>query len=262
MTIDGHESLAGRTAIVTGGGTGVGRETSLLLAQQGCQVVVNYSRSREEAEVTARDVEALGVRAIPVQADVADDRACRHMIERTANEFGGIDILINNAGTTDFIKHDDLDKAQAEVWHRLYAVNVIGPFQCIRAARPHLAAAGGQVVNIASTAGITAMGSSIPYCASKAALINMTQSLARALAPEIRVNAIAPGFITGRWLESGLGPAYPAVKEAVANRSPMKRVSDPIDIARAVMSLIMGSTQVTGQTLICDGGMMLGSSSL
>jgi 3-oxoacyl-[acyl-carrier protein] reductase len=254
--------VEGKVAIVTGGGTGVGRETSLLLARRGCHVAINYSRSKQEAEDTGHDVESTGVRCVVVQADVADDGACQRLVKQAVDRFGRLDILVNNAGRTEFIRHLDLESVSTEIWERIFAVNVIGPFQCVRAAKQALTTARGEIVNVASTAGINAIGSSIPYCASKAALINMTMSLARALAPHVRVNAVAPGFITGRWLQNGLGPAYERVRTAVESRVPLGRVCDPLDVAEAILGFIEGSDLVTGQILICDGGMTLGSSEL
>jgi len=251
--------LEGKAAIVTGGGTGVGRATALLLAQQGCSVLVNYSKSRDEAEQTAAELEKLGARALAVQADVSDDDACVRMVEEAVKAFGRVDILLNNAGTTKFVVANRLEQILDEDWQRIFAVNVVGPFHCARAVKePMLAGGGGQIVNISSVAAFAAKGSSIPYAASKAAVNNLTIALARALAPKIRVNAIAPGFITGRWLEQGLGDAYEGAKQTVAAMCPLERVSDPEDIAQAVMSLVTGSSMVTGQILVCDGGMLLG----
>jgi len=252
--------LQGKAAIVTGSATGVGRETALALAQKGCHVLVNYSRSEAEAEATRAAVEALGVRSIAFRADVADDAACRAMVAAAREAFGRLDVLVNNAGTTSFIDHADLEAVGADDWARIMAVNVQGPFQCIRAAREALAAdGGGAVVNVSSTASLNAQGSSIPYCASKAALNNLTRSLARTLAPHIRVNAVAPGFITGRWLKEGLGEAtYEALKERQTRRSPLQRVCDPKDVADAILSLIGGSDLVTGQILPVEGGFLLG----
>ena len=251
--------LAGKAAIVTGGGTGVGRATALELAAQGCAVLVNYSKSRDEAEQTAGEIEKAGAKAVAVQANVADDDACRRMVDTAVKAFGRVDVLVNNAGTTKFVAADMLDEIEDEDWQRIYAVNVIGPFHCIRAVKePMLAGGGGQIVNVSSVAAFAAKGSSIPYFASKAALNNLTVALARVLAPKIRVNAVAPGFITGRWLEQGLGEDYETAKQAVAAMCPLERVSDPDDIARAIMSLVTGSPMVTGQILVCDGGMLIG----
>lgn len=251
--------LAGKAAIITGGGTGVGRATALRLAQQGCSVLINYSKSKDEAEQTAAEVSALGARALTYQADVADDDACRAMVAAAVQAFGRVDILMNNAGTTRFVLAADMEKVTDEDWQRIYAVNVIGAFHCARAVKePMLAAGGGQIINITSVAGFAGKGSSIPYAASKAALNNLTIALARSLAPHIRVNAVAPGFITGRWLEQGFGDAYEGVKRTVARSCPLEKVSDPDDVAAAVMSLLTGSAMVTGQILVCDGGMLIG----
>jgi NAD(P)-dependent dehydrogenase (short-subunit alcohol dehydrogenase family) len=251
--------LAGKAAIVTGGGTGVGRATALALAERGCHVLVNYSRSAAEAEDTAREVRARGVRGVALRADVADDAACREMAERAVAEFGRLDVLVNNAGTTSFIPHGELEKVTSEDWDRILSVNLIGPFQCVRAARAALERdGGGVVVNVSSVAGVVGTGSSIPYCASKAGLNILTVMLARSLGPKIRVNAVAPGFITGRWLREGLGePIYEAMKKGLEGRTPLQRVCDPEDVRDAILSLIEGSDLVTGQVLVVDGGMTI-----
>ena len=247
--------VEGKAAIVTGGGTGVGRATALKLGRLGCSVLVNYRSSRDEAQQTAGDVGALGVKAVAFRADVADDAACRATVEAALEAFGRLDVLVNNAGTTRFIAHTDLDAVRADDWDQIMAVNLRGPFQCARAARAALAAdGGGEIVNVSSVAGIRAVGSSIPYCASKAALNNLTLTLARSLAPEIRVNAVAPSFITGRWLEEGLGAAYEPLKAAFEEKAPLGRVCDPDDVADAIVSLVTGSDLVTGQILACEGG--------
>lgn len=247
----------GKAAVVTGAGTGVGRATALDLARKGCSVLINYSRSKDDAERTAAEVSALGVKGIAVQADVADDAACRAMVEQATAEFGRLDILVNNAGTTSFIKHDDLEGATTDVWERILAVNLIGPFQCARAARSALKASGnGEIVNISSVAGIAAMGSSIPYCASKGALNNLTVSLARVFAPEVRVNAIAPGLITGRWLREGIGEAYDETIENAKKNVLLKKVCEPEDVAAAIMALIEGPDLMTGQIIPLEGGLL------
>jgi 3-oxoacyl-[acyl-carrier protein] reductase len=252
-------NVDGKAAIVTGGGTGVGRATALELARRGCSVLVNYSRSRAEAEQTAAEVAAIGVRGQSIEADVADDTACRRMVDTALREFGRLDILVNNAGTTRFIPHDQLEEVNEADWDRIMSVNLRGPFQCSRAAAAAIRAGGGEgeIVNVASVAGIAATGSSIPYCASKAALLNMTVALARVLAPKIRVNAVAPGFIDGRWLRAGLGAAYDAVVKSFEEKLPLGRVCQPEDVAAAIVSLITGSDTVTGQTIVCDSGMLI-----
>ncbi len=250
--------LDGKAAIVTGAGTGVGRATALALAARGCAVLVNYSRSREGAERTAAEVARLGVRALPFRADVADDAACRAMVEAASREFGRLDVLVNNAGTTVFVPHADLEGVASDAWERLFAVNLRGPFQCARAARPAIeASGGGEIVNVSSVAGISGTGSSIPYCASKAALNNLTVTLARALAPRIRVNAVAPGFIEGEWLRQGLGQSYEAAKQFFEQRAPLKRVCTPEDVAAAILALVTGPDLVTGAVLPCEGGMLI-----
>jgi 3-oxoacyl-[acyl-carrier protein] reductase len=250
--------LAGKGAIVTGGGTGVGRATALALAERGCHVVVNYSKSAAEAEATAAEVRARGVKGAAVRADVADDAACRALVERAVGELGRLDVLVNNAGTTSFIPHGELERVTDADWDRILAVNLKGPFQCVRAAREALARdEGGVVVNVSSVAGVIGTGSSIPYCASKAALNIVTVILARTLGPRIRVNAVAPGFITGRWLRDGLGePVYEALKRGLEQRVPLQRVCEPEDVRDAILALIE-TDLVTGQVLPVDGGMTI-----
>ncbi len=247
-----------KVAIVTGGGTGVGRATALALAKLGCSVVVTYSRSRDEADATVSEITALGVRSFAFQGDVADDAACRSLVAQTASTLGRIDVLVNCAGTTEFIAFPDLEAVSDETWLRLYHVNVVGAFHCARAVRePMLAAGGGVIINVSSVAAQLAQGSSIPYCCTKAALDNLTVSLARTLAPQIRVNGVAPGFIAGRWTQAGLGPRYDGIKEAYEKTLPLGRVCHPEDIAEGIVSLITGSSLVTGQTLTVDAGMMI-----
>ncbi len=247
----------GAAAIVTGGGTGVGRATALRLAARGCAVALNYRVSRDEAEATVSELRDLGVSALALEADVSSDADCRRLVETTAGEFGRLDYLVNNAGTTRFIDHDDLESVETEDWERIFAVNLRGPFQCARAARPHLERSAGAIVNVTSIAGIAAIGSSIPYAASKAALNNLTVFLARVLAPRVRVNAIAPGFIAGRWLERGLGASYSETMQSAAAATPLGRVCEPDDVAAAIVSVLSGSAMVTGQVLVCDGGSLV-----
>ncbi len=252
-------NLDGKAAIVTGGGTGVGRATALRLAERGCSVLVNYSRSQEAAEEVAEQVRARGVAGVAVQGDVAVDADCRALVKRAVADFGQLDVLVNNAGTTAFVPHAELDKVTDEHWSRILDVNLKGPFQCARAAKAALEAGeGGAVVNVSSVAGVVGTGSSIPYCASKAGLNILTVILARVLGPKVRVNAVAPGFIDGEWLRQGLGPAYDAIKGAMEARSPLGKVCTPEDVRDAILSLLEGSDLVTGQVLLCDGGMTIG----
>jgi 3-oxoacyl-[acyl-carrier protein] reductase len=250
--------LKGQVALITGASRGVGRATAQALAGLGCDIVINFQKSAEEADETVGLVRDWGVRAICLQADTADDDACRKMIEATVKQLGRLDILINNAATTRFVPHNDLEALTTELWDRIFAVNVRGAFQCTRAARPHLERSGqGNVINISSIAGLNGTGSSIPYCASKAALIVMTQSLARALAPKIRVNSVAPGFIETRWTQEGLGSNYAAMVDSIKQRVPLGKVCQPEDVAEAIVSLLIGSRMITGQTIVCDGGALL-----
>ena len=245
-------------AIITGGGTGVGQATSKQLAQQGWAVVVNYSRSKADAEGTVAEIVAAGGQAIAVQADVAQDADCRNLVAQTVKTYGRVDLLVNCAGTTEFIPFPELDLATDEVWQRLYQVNVIGPFHCARAVQEAmLASGGGQIINVSSVAAQLGQGSSIPYCCTKAALDNLTVSLARTLAPHIRVNGIAPGFIAGRWTQAGLGDRYDSFVAAYEKTLPLGKVCTPDGIAAGILSLVNGSSLVTGQTLTVDGGMMI-----
>ena len=251
-------STRNSVAIITGGGTGVGAATSKQLAQLGWSVVVNYSRSKSEAEATVAEIVAAGGTAMAVQADVADDAACRALVARTLAAYTRVDLLVNCAGTTDFIPFPELDQVTDEVWQRLYQVNVVGPFHCARAVKDALlASGGGQIINVSSVAAQLGQGSSIPYCCTKAALDNLTVSLARTLAPLIRVNGVAPGFIAGRWTQGGLGDRYDGFVAAYEKTLPLGKVCTPDDIAAGIVSLVTGSQLVTGQTLTVDGGMMV-----
>ncbi|HSM66438.1 MAG TPA: SDR family NAD(P)-dependent oxidoreductase [Ilumatobacteraceae bacterium] len=247
--------LSGKAAIVTGAGTGVGRATALALAAAGCDVVVNYSRSEAAAEAVAAEAAETGVRAIAVQANVADDGDCRRLVEAATEAFGRLDVLVNNAGTTSFIPHDDLEAVTAETWQSILGVNLIGPFQMARAAATALKAdGGGQIVNISSVAGVYGTGSSIPYCASKAGLNNLTVTLARVMGPEVQVNTVCPGFIDGSWLQEGFGDAFDAIKQAVVDRTLLDAVCTPDDVKDAVFGFLLGSKLTTGEILVVDGG--------
>jgi 3-oxoacyl-[acyl-carrier protein] reductase len=218
-------------------------------AQLGYAVVVNYSKSEAEAIETAQLVEASGVPALLCKATVADEGQVKQMIARTAATFGRLDVLVNNAGMTHFVAHTDLDALTDAVWDEIFQVNLKGAFYCIRAAMPLLKAVKGNVVNVSSVAGLTGMGSSIPYAASKAAMNCMTQSLARAFGPDVRVNAVAPGPILTRWLEG-----REAHVQKFLELAPLGRAATPDDIADTVVYLATGTTLTTGQVLVVDGG--------
>lgn len=250
--------LQGKAAIVTGSATGVGRATALKLAQRGCDVLINCSKNQAAADGVCDEVRALGVRSEVVRANVADDAECRKLAAAALKAFGRIDVLVNNAGTTRFIAHNDLEAVKDEDWDLMMGVNLRGPFQCIRACREALQANGqGNIVNVSSIAGLRAIGSSVPYCASKAALNNLTLSMARVLAPKVRVNAVAPAFIEGDWLKAGLGDAYDKTKQYWESKAVLGKVCTPDDVADAVLSLIEGSELVTGQIIPIEGGQML-----
>ena len=254
----GFVNLTDKCALITGGSRGVGAATARLLAAEGCHVAINYRASADEAKQLGEELRAAGTRVILVAGDVARDEDCRRIVSATVSEFGRLDILVNNAGTTRFIDFPDLEAVTDEVWDAILGTNVKGVFQCARAAAPHLKASGdGVIINVASIAAFVGAGSSIPYCASKAAVVNLTTSLARTLCPEVRVNGVAPGVIEGEWLRRGLGDAFESVIAAKSAEAPLGKVSQPADIATAILGLIRADL-ITGQTLTIDGGASLG----
>ncbi|HHV64248.1 MAG TPA: SDR family oxidoreductase [Peptococcaceae bacterium] len=241
--------LENKVALITGGGTGIGRAVALRLAKEKVHIAINYSRSEQDALATKKDVEALGVKCKIYKANVALDREVREMIAQVVKDFGGLDILVNNAGTTRFVKHADLEGMKDEYWDEIFAVNVKGLFFCCRAAVPELKKTKGVIVNITSIAGLTGLGSSIAYAASKAAAISVTKSLARVCAPEVRVISVAPGVVITRWVEGQDDHI-----ERLAGTTPMKRVAVPEDVAEVVYGVIAHAGFVTGQTIVVDGG--------
>jgi NAD(P)-dependent dehydrogenase (short-subunit alcohol dehydrogenase family) len=252
----------GKVMLVTGGATGLGAAIAIGAASRGAKaVVVNYARSAKEAEATAAAVRAAGAEAVIAQGDVAEDSDCTR-IAQAAERFGRLDCLVNNAGITKHMAHAKLDGLSKEDFLRLYAVNVVGPFQMIRACRPLLEKAEGQasVVMTSSLAGVSGIGSSVAYAASKGALNTMTLSLARALAPKIRVNAICPGFMDTRWFSDAFGAEQLAkIRDNVQKSTPLQVVSTAEDIADAALFLASdASRRITGETLVADAGMHLG----
>lgn len=248
--------IKGGVAIVTGSATGIGAATAILLARKGARVLVNYSTSREAAEATVASCRDAGSEATAAQGDVSLDGDCRRLVAEAVARWGRLDYLVNNAGTTKYVAHADLEGLDAEDFQRLYAVNVIGAFQMARAAAPHLREAGdAAIVNVSSTASLSGTGSSIAYAASKAALNTLTMSLARALAPEIRVNAVCPGFVKTRWVEQGIGAeAFAARVKSFEAGAPLKRSSGPEDVAEPILWLLEGARHMTGECLVIDGG--------
>jgi 3-oxoacyl-[acyl-carrier protein] reductase len=258
--------LDGFVAVVTGASSGLGRAIAEGCAERGAAaVVINFAANRAEAEETARRVEAFGAKSAIVQGDVAEDADCKAIVA-AAEPFGRIDALFNNAGQTTFAAHADLDAVSADAFARIYAVNVIGAFQMVRAARTLLEAAPapGAVVNTSSIAGVTGIGSSVPYAASKGALVTMTLSLARALAPKIRVNAICPGYIDTPWFGRGLPPeAVEGLRRNAAASTPLGLASKPEDIAGAALFFASPAARhITGETLLVDAGSHLGRASM
>ncbi len=251
--------IAGKVAVVTGSSSGVGRATAELLAELGAAVVVNYNRGAEAANEIVAGVTSRGGKAIAVQADVRSDADCRRLIDTAVDEFGALQILVNNAGMTHFIAHDDLEAVTDEVWDDIIGANLRGVFNCSRAAAAHMRAAGeGAIVNVSSVAGAGGGGSCIPYAASKAGVNVITKSLARVLGPEIRINTIAPGFIEGRWLRGGLGEeTYEAGRQRLSETAPLRGVATPETCADAIVALIERNVFVTGHTVTVDGGATL-----
>jgi NAD(P)-dependent dehydrogenase (short-subunit alcohol dehydrogenase family) len=256
----------GTIVLVTGASTGLGAALAVGAAARGAKaVIINYAKSSAEAEATAEAVRAAGAEAVLAQGDVSDDNACK-AIAQAAAKYGRIDALANNAGTTKFApQHGNLDALQREDFERLYAVNVVGPFQMIRATRSLLEAADrAAVLMVSSIAGVTGIGSSVAYAASKGALNTMTLSLARVLGPKIRINAICPGFIDTPWHEKGLPTAVvERMREGTIKNTPLQAASTAEDIADAGLFFLSdASRHVTGETLLIDAGLHLGYSGL
>jgi ketoreductase RED2 len=242
------DDLAGKVALVTGSSSGIGEATARTLAASGATVVVNSARSVAQGEAVAASLPGGSY----VQADVSDAAAAAALVDRVVERHGRLDILVNNAGTTAVIPHQDLEAVTVEIWRRILEVNVIGTWQTSMAAVPHLRATGDAViVNVSSIAGHATTGSSIPYATSKAAVSHLTRLLANVLAPEIRVNAVAPGLIDTPWTAD-----WDVVRAFVAERAPLRRVGSAEDVAEVILGLVR-ARYVTGQVLLADGGLLL-----
>lgn len=245
-----------KVAIVTGSATGVGAATVHLLANKGWNVVINYTKSEKEAKETVAKCEAKGVETLLVQTDVSDDSACRKMVDATIEKWGRVDGLVNNAGMTRYCNYDNLEGLRQDDFIRIYQVNVIGAYQMTRAVVPYMKKQGeGAIVNTSSISGITGIGSSMAYATSKGAMNTLTLSLAQTLGPEIRVNAVCPGFIQGRWIRNGLGEKmYEEVKSKVEERAPLSKTCTPEDVADAIVFFLTTAKMATGELMVLDGG--------
>ena len=243
-----------RAALVTGAASGIGRAAVLALARAGYDVAINYSKSEREAKAVAGEAGRSGVRAILCPCDVADEALVHAMLKTVGDQFGRLDVLINNAGTTAAWKPKDLESLSLEDWDRVFAVNVRGLFQVTRAAVPLLRASKGCVVNTASIAGLRPGPQPLPYAASKAAVVSLTKTLAYNLGPEIRVNAVAPGWMEGDWMQRMLKDKYEDLMGRRAKLTPLKRCVTAEDVAETMMSLVQSNRLVTGEVIVIDGG--------
>jgi 3-oxoacyl-[acyl-carrier protein] reductase len=248
-----------RAAIVTGAATGVGAASACWLAARGFDVIVNFNSSADAALAVVEHCRASGMDAHAVRGDVSKEDDCRRVAAVALERYGRIDALVNSAGTTQIVPMSDLDAINTEDFERVFAVNAVGAFQMARAVSSVMRRSGGAIVNVSSVGSTTGSGSSYAYVASKGALNALTIALARHLAPEIRVNAVLPGLIEGRWLEDRLGPeAYERAKSHYAANSALGRVSTPQDIAEAIGWLIVAAPVMTGQLVCLDAGLTLG----
>jgi 3-oxoacyl-[acyl-carrier protein] reductase len=250
-----------KVAIITGGGTGIGAATAKALAARGVSIVINHlgENDHADAQATAAECQTRGVQAVVIQADVGEDEQCRRLIDTAAREMGRIDYLVNNAGYSHGRPLTDIDAVEVSEFEKAYAVNSTGPFLLSRYAAPHMrAAGGGAIVNIASMAGLIGMGSSHGYCASKAALINLSRSLARVLSPEIRVNAICPGLVDTPHPRRVMGDRFEELVKLAERQNFLGGILQPEDIAVPAVFLLMDAGQITGEVIRVDGGGHLG----
>jgi len=248
-----------KVCVVSGSSSGIGAATARLFAGNGWNVVINFSRSAAPAETVAAECRALGAEVLVIKADISSDDDCRRMAAEVEAAWGRTDVLVNNAGATKFVALKNLEGLSAEDFQRIYSVNVIGSYQMTRAFAPLLKKhPGSGVVNISSVASMMGIGSSIAYMASKGALNAMTVGLARALGPEIRVNAIAPGLVETPWLREGLGPErYAASVDSYKSRAALAAVISPEDIAAAAWWLGASAAKTTGEVLLVDAGLRI-----
>ena len=244
-----------RRALVTGGGTGIGRSTVLALAKAGWDVAINYASSTKAAQATAAEAQALGAQTLLLQCDVSNEAGVRAMLDEVAKHFGHLDGLVNNAGTTAQWKAKDLESLDLDEWDRTFAVNVRGLFQVTRAALPLLRkGTDPAIVNSASIVGLRPGPQPLPYAASKAAVVNLTKTLAWNLGPQIRVNAVAPGWMEGDWMQRMLGDKYDELMGRRAKLTPLRRCVTADDVAETILNLLTANRFVTGEIVVIDGG--------
>jgi 3-oxoacyl-[acyl-carrier protein] reductase len=241
-------------ALVTGASSGIGRAAAVALARADFDVVINYGRSEQAARESANLAQAKGAKTLLFQCDVSDDSSVRKMLAAVRSEFGRLDALVNNAGVTTNVKSNDFEALTAEEWDRVFAVNVRGIFQVTRAAVSLLKAARGSIVNTASIVGLRPGPQPLPYAASKAAVVSLTKLLALNLAPEIRVNAVAPGWIEGEWMERMLKERYEELFARRAKSTPLRRCATPDDVAEVIVNLLTSNRFVNGEIVVVDGG--------
>ena len=251
--------LTDTTAVVTGGGTGIGAAVALALVGAGTRnVLVTYSRSADDAESTVARLREAGADAAAVRLDVREDDGARALSAECESRFGGCDVLVNNAGTTSWVPHPDLDGLEDAAFLDILDVNVVGAFRCARALAPMLRSSAGAVVNLGSISAYRGIGSSIAYSVSKAAVLQLTRALAVALAPEVRVTSVSPGTVDTRWQRGHHGEqGFADLAEAESRAAPLGRVTQPEDVADAVIGLLRAD-MVTGVDVVVDGGKHLG----
>jgi 3-oxoacyl-[acyl-carrier protein] reductase len=244
-----------KAALVTGAASGIGRAAALTLARAGYDVAINYQRSEAAAHQVADEAAKLGANAMLTRCDVADDRGVRAMVAAVGERFGALDVLINNAGITSQADPHDFEAMTVEEWDRIFAVNVRGVFIVTRAALPLLRKASAPcIVNTASIVGLRPGPQALPYAASKAAVVNLTRTMALQLGPQIRVNAVAPGWVEGEWMKRMLKDRYQGLIERRAKMTPLGRCVTPDDVADTMLSLITANRFVTGEVIVVDGG--------
>ncbi len=243
--------LEGAVAIVTGGSGGLGERICHSLGAAGANVAVGYSRSRDRAEQVATELREAGVQSEAVGCDVTDPDQVQSLVSKVLDNFGRVDILVNDAAYNIWIPFDDLDALTLEEWSKIISINLTGPMLCIKAVAGPMKRQGvGRIVNISSVAGLTPTGSSIPYGVSKAGLIQLTRGMAVGLAPEILVNCIAPGYLEGTRMSNNLEPSY---RESARQGSLLKRAAHKDDVADQVVAFCR-TDSITGQTLVIDSG--------